>query len=257
MTDAVDLSIVTPVYNEARIVGELVRRCVVAAGHATPSFEVVIVDDASTDGTADRVAALGLGSEVRVLRLPRNRGQFRATQHGIRAARGNLVALLDGDLQHPPEVIPALVSLLLASPASIDVACAVKSSRDDPSWLRAGAATFHLLQEVFGGGRIPPGAGSFCVARRSLAARVASLPVARANLSAALVACGAVGVALPYEKAARYDGRSRVGFAGLAAEAFGSLVLTGALQRMMLAIVGIGGCMAILRAARRRRRTHR
>lgn len=235
--EAIELSVVVPVFNEAEILDELITRCLRAAGDAVPRCELVLVDDGSTDETPRVLAAHAADGRLRVVRLAHNQGQFRATQQGMRQARGELVVVLDGDMQDPPEEIPRLVAALRASPDGVTAACAVKSVRDDPAWLRLGAALFHLLQATLVRGHVPPGAGSFCVMRRVAVAQVTELPVARANLAAALAAVGVVAVAVPYRKMARYDARSRVGFVGLVREALGSLALTGALWRLLMVLV--------------------
>lgn len=248
----VALSVVAPVFNEVAILDELIERCARAAGEVTGRFEVILVDDASDDETPRALAARGPDPRVRVVRMPTNVGQFRATLEGLRQAAGDVVVVLDGDLQDPPEEIPRLVAALRAAPARVEAACAVKTGRDDPAWLRAGAAALHALQATLGRGEMPPGAGSFCALRRGAAARVTRVTAQRANLAAALASVGVVAVAVPYLKRARYDGRSRVGAAGLVREALGSLALTGALPRLLALGGGLAAAALLRRASRRR-----
>ena len=96
-SEAIELSVVVPVFNEAKILDELVTRCLRASREADARFELVLVDDGSTDDTPQVLAALASDASLRVVRLARNAGQFRATQEGLRQARGALVAVLDGD----------------------------------------------------------------------------------------------------------------------------------------------------------------
>lgn len=227
----VALSVVVPVYNEATVLRDLAARCV-AAGRATGrTFEVILVDDASTDETPQIAAEIG-HHEVRCVRLPRNRGQFRATQEGLLQARGRWVVVLDGDLQDPPETIPHLVDSIAAAPRGTDVVFAVKSRRDDPAWFLAGRAVFAYAQGALGRRPAPAGAGSYSIMERSLARRVALLDLDQVNLAAVLAALGQPHDPVPYAKSARYDATSRVGLGGLAREAVGSLLLTGALARL-------------------------
>jgi dolichol-phosphate mannosyltransferase len=235
------LSIVAPLHDEVTIVEELMDRCTLAGEACSVAFEVVLVDDASRDGTGDRIAAReGLDPRVRLVRLARNRGQLGATKAGLARARGAVVVVLDGDLQDPPEVIPSLVQAL--GPAPGDVAFAVKSDRDDPRWFFVGQALFHGAQELLSSARLPKGAGSFCAMHAELAARASRVRVRHANLSAVLAGLRVQGVGLGYRKLARYDGRSRVGPLGLAREAVGSLVLAGAASRLLAggAAVAVG-----------------
>lgn len=241
---------VVPVFNEERALEELIARCLRASREAAASFELVLVDDGSTDGTPHLLAAHATNPNVRPVRLEPNAGQFRATLHGLQRATGDLIVVLDGDLQDPPEEIPRLVQALRGAPADVTVAYAVKADRDDPPWLRLGAALYHLLQTGLGRGAVPTGAGSYCVMRRAVAGRVASLTVRRANLAAALAAVGVVAITVPYRKQGRYDGRSRVGFVGLVREALGSLALTGALWRL-LGLVALLTAIALWQLCRR------
>lgn len=246
------LSIVAPMYNEGRIVGEFVARCTRAAERSGLDFEIVIADDASSDDTPRQLAALARDPRLRPCRLPRNAGQFGATQAGLRAARGRWVVVLDGDLQDPPEHIPQLVAALAAAEPSVLAVLAVKSQRDDPTLFMVGQFLFHRLQHALGRVRLPLGAGTYCIMRRAVADRVAMAGFRRANLSALVaVAARTLGgglATLPYDKAARYDGSGRVGWRGLVAEALESLAVTGALPRLGMlfaaALVAAAACAA-------------
>jgi dolichol-phosphate mannosyltransferase len=239
------LSVVAPVYNEAAILPELVARCTGAAERCGQPFELVLVDDASTDDTPAVLASLARDGRVRVLRLPSNTGQFRATQAGLREARGSWIAVLDADLQDPPETIPRLFQVLATADPAVGAVLAVKSHRDDPILFMLGQFIFHRLQHALSRVAVPGGAGAYCLMRRAIAERVARAECPRANLAAVVaVAVSAVGgrvETVAYEKAARYDQRGHVGWAGLIGEALDSLTITGALPRLLgLAAAGFG-----------------
>jgi dolichol-phosphate mannosyltransferase len=104
------LSVVVPTYNEAGSVPKLAER--LAAALAGREWELVIVDDGSPDGTADIAAALAPRIPVKVVRRAGKAGLASAVVAGFAAATGDTVVVMDADLSHPPEVVPALADAL-------------------------------------------------------------------------------------------------------------------------------------------------
>ena len=105
-----EVSVVVTLYDEAATVEELYRRAVTALETLGRPFELVFVDDGSTDGTFAALERLHDGDpRVHAVRLKRNFGQHPAMHAGIVRARGDIVVTMDGDLQNPPEDIPKLV----------------------------------------------------------------------------------------------------------------------------------------------------
>ena len=103
------VSIVVPMLNEAGNVGQMVRE--VHAALSRQPYELVIVDDGSTDGTNERVRALmGEFPALRLLRHDRPHGQSTAIWNGVHAARGEWIVVLDGDLQNDPADVPRLLA---------------------------------------------------------------------------------------------------------------------------------------------------
>lgn len=98
------VSIIVPVYNEEQVIGSVIERIL---DQSVPFSEVIVVDDGSTDGTAVQIQQF---SEVKCIRHPHNIGNGGAIKTGIRAAKGLVVVLLDGDGQHDPADIPTLVA---------------------------------------------------------------------------------------------------------------------------------------------------
>ena len=108
------VSIVVPVRNEADNVGPLAEE-IVAALKSRGSYEIIFVNDGSTDATAERLSALKAAyPNVRQLRHASSCGQSAAVRTGVRAARGTIVATLDGDGQNDPAFLPALIAALEA-----------------------------------------------------------------------------------------------------------------------------------------------
>jgi undecaprenyl-phosphate 4-deoxy-4-formamido-L-arabinose transferase len=127
---APDVSIVVTVFNEAGSIEELYRRAVAALEPGPRTFELIFVDDGSTDGTFAALERLHRGDpRVRAVRFKRNFGQHPAMHAGLSRARGDVVVTMDGDLQNEPEDIPRLVE---AIDAGNDVASGRRLARKDP-----------------------------------------------------------------------------------------------------------------------------
>jgi undecaprenyl-phosphate 4-deoxy-4-formamido-L-arabinose transferase len=130
---APDLTVLVPVYNEAGTVPELYRRTVETLDAGPRSYELVFVDDGSTDGTWAEIERLHADDpRVRGVRFKRNFGQHPAMHAGLARARAEIVVTMDGDLQNAPEDIPRLVE---AVEAGSDVASGRRAERRD-SWGR-------------------------------------------------------------------------------------------------------------------------
>nr|WP_287070042.1 glycosyltransferase [Pyrobaculum sp.] len=100
------ISVVVPTYNEAENLAELVQRL---DGALREGYEIIIVDDNSPDGTAEVARGLASRYPVKVIVRERRGGLSSAVVEGARAASGRIVVVMDADLQHPPEIVPALV----------------------------------------------------------------------------------------------------------------------------------------------------
>jgi len=125
------VSVVVPLYNEADNVADLHREVTAALETTGRPFELVLVDDGSTDGTRRRVLELeALDPRVRAVLLRRNFGQTAAFSAGFDRARGEIVVTSDGDLQNDPADIPALVAKLEAE--DLDMVCGWRRRRQDP-----------------------------------------------------------------------------------------------------------------------------
>lgn len=214
------LAVVIPVLDEAPILPELVARARASALAARADAEVVVVDDGSTDDTP-RVASRLSDGVVRFVRLGSNRGQLAATLAGLATCEASIVAVLDGDLQDPPELVPELVASLDRAPWA-DAAFAVKASRDDGPVLRVAARAHRAVLARIARRPPPAGAGSYCAIRAEVVARLCAARDPRGNLAPLVAAAAARWTTVAYRKAARWDGRSRVGLAGLAREALDS-----------------------------------
>jgi len=126
------LSVVVPAYNEVESLPALLDELRAALGATQRTWELLLVDDGSRDGTGDAMeSAARADPRIRVLRLEKNAGQSAALAAGLVRAAGEVIVTLDADLQNDPADIPALLAAL----ANADVVSGVRQGRRD-SWLR-------------------------------------------------------------------------------------------------------------------------
>jgi glycosyltransferase involved in cell wall biosynthesis len=132
----VELSVLVPVHNEEENVTLMVERIAEALKAFGKSWELILIDDGSTDETLPRARALldTPGIDLRIIEFQRNFGQAAGLQAGFDAARGRLIATLDGDLQNDPLDIPRMIEALESR--DLDMLCGWRKSRQDGLWLR-------------------------------------------------------------------------------------------------------------------------
>jgi undecaprenyl-phosphate 4-deoxy-4-formamido-L-arabinose transferase len=131
--EATKLSIVIPVFDEEACLPELIRRCLEACGELKLKFEIILVDDGSSDRSAEFIEQASAANPERVVGvlLNRNYGQHAAVMAGFEYCRGEIVVTLDADLQNPPEEIPRLVAEIQKG---FDVVGTVRVNRRDSSF---------------------------------------------------------------------------------------------------------------------------
>jgi glycosyltransferase involved in cell wall biosynthesis len=132
----VELSVVVPVYNELDNLDPLVERVRATLDGLALSWELVTVDDGSSDGSADRLDELAASEpRLRALRFAIHAGQSAALVAGLGHARGRWIALLDADLQTYPEDLPLLLDVVARE--GVDAAVGIRTERQDSGWKRA------------------------------------------------------------------------------------------------------------------------
>lgn len=160
------LSIVVPLFNEEATIDELLERVRRTLEQRGTSFEIVLVDDGSTDRTKEILArAAAADPRIRVCTLSRNFGQAAALCCGIFESRGAVVVTIDGDLQNPPEEIPRLLDALVAG---VDVVTARRIARHETSWRLAGSRAVHWIARLLVGIDIEDFGGQFKAYRREV-----------------------------------------------------------------------------------------
>ncbi len=124
------ISVVIPVFNEAQNLDELFKRTLMACRNMDNSFEIIMVDDGSSDSSPDMItdAAEANPGEIKGVLLNRNYGQHSAVLAGFEQVKGDIIVTLDADLQNPPEEIPCLVEWV---EKGYDVVGSVRKNRQD------------------------------------------------------------------------------------------------------------------------------
>jgi glycosyltransferase involved in cell wall biosynthesis len=204
------LSVVAPLYNESDNVQPLVDWILEALGTYPGTYEVILVDDGSRDGTWERLAAAAaLNPHVHGLRLGRNVGQTAAMMAGFDHARGRVIVSLDGDLQNDPRDIPMLVAKL---DEGYDLVCGWRQRRQDklilrkvPSWVA------NRLIRRLTGVQITDNGCSLKAYRRDLLDRISLYAEQHRFIPALSASVGARITELPVRHHARRFGASKYG----------------------------------------------
>ena len=170
----VAISCVVPAYNEAANLGPLLTELTPVLDELTDRWEVLVVDDGSRDATPVAMLPWLTRPGVRYLRLSRNFGKEAALTAGIDRAEGEVVLLMDADLQHPTALVPQMLAAWLRG---ADMVCAARAARLDESWAkRLGTSIFYGFVNAHSKVNIPVDAGDFRLMDRRVVDALKSLP---------------------------------------------------------------------------------
>jgi len=202
-----ELSVVIPVFNEARSLGVLHARLVRTLEKVDRPYEIIFVDDGSRDESADVLRALrARDPAVRMIRFTRNYGQHAALLAGMERARGEIVVTLDADLQNPPEEIPRLLAVL---EDGADVAGGWRVSRRDPWARRAASWLVNRAASVAVGVQLRDCGCMLRAHRRAVIDRMLAFPGSRRYIPVLAAVFASSMREIPVGHSAREHGRSR------------------------------------------------
>ena len=229
------MSCVIPAFNEAENLGTLLTGLTTQLAQLTDRWEVIVVDDGSRDQTPAALAPWLTRPGVRCLRLSRNFGKEAALTAGIDRAIGEVVVLMDADLQHPVALVP---QMLAAWHAGADMVCAARAARSDESLAkRLGTALFYHLVNSDPLVQIPVDAGDFRLMDRRVVDALKALPERNRFMKGLYAWVGFENVVIPYTPDERLNGHSRFSMRGLARLAFtGVTAFTNAPLRLWSAL---------------------
>jgi dolichol-phosphate mannosyltransferase len=202
------LSIVCPAYDEAENIEELLRRLSRVLNELGGAWEIVIVDDGSDDRTWDLlVDAARQDGRIHALRLSRNFGHQIALTAGLAASDGDVVITMDSDLQHPPEIIPALLE---RAREGYDVVYAIRAAAEGESWMkRRSAELFYRLLNRLTSLNLPRGGADFRLMSRRVVDALLAMPERNRFLRGMTRWVGYPQSVIEYEQPTRQAGRTK------------------------------------------------
>jgi polyisoprenyl-phosphate glycosyltransferase len=207
----IELSVVIPVWNEARNLRPLLAALTPVLDRETASWEVIFVDDGSQDDSLATIRELhGSDPRLRAVSFSRNFGKEIAIAAGLDHARGQAVAIMDADLQHPPE---ALAQFIARWREGWQMVYGVRTDRDGESALKRGfARAFYRVFARFGETDLPEGAGDFRLMDRKAVNALCAMGE-RARFSKGLYAwVGFRSIGVPFQVADRLHGATKFNY---------------------------------------------
>jgi glycosyltransferase involved in cell wall biosynthesis len=200
------VSIVVAAHDEEACLPELLQRLRAVLEHEVDAFEIIVVDDGSSDRTFEIVEDwAAIEPRVRGARLSRNEGHQAALLCGIGRALGDVVITLDADLQHPPERIPAMLAAWREGADVVNM----QRAPELPSQMRDLAARgFYVVFNLLSSTTVSPGSTDFRLLDARCVTPLLSTPISARFLRAAVRRIGFRQVELGFEAAPRHAGRS-------------------------------------------------
>jgi glycosyltransferase involved in cell wall biosynthesis len=233
-----ELSVVVPLFNEESNVGPLHDRLVASLTPLGMDYELVFVDDGSSDATPRLLGRLrDLDPSVVVIRLSRNFGHQAAVSAGLDRARGRGVVVMDGDLQDPPEVLPQFVERWRGG---FDVVYAIRRRRKEGATKRLGYFVFYRIWNAVSDLDIPLDSGDFCLMDRKVVDALNALPERMRFARGLRTFVGFRQSGLDYERDARASGRPKYSLRGLIGLAVDGLVSFSSYPLRLVTYLGIG-----------------
>jgi glycosyltransferase involved in cell wall biosynthesis len=202
------LTVVVPAYNEAEVLSEFHARLFLVMQGLNETWEVIFVNDGSRDGTLSVLESLHRADpHVVVLSLSRNFGKEIAITAGIDHAAGQVVIVIDADLQDPPEIIPDLVA---GWREGFDTVYARRRRRDGETWLKkATANAFYRLMQYMGGVHLPPNTGDFRLISRRVVDALRQLREQHRFMKGLFAWVGFPAKEVLYDRAPRHAGQTK------------------------------------------------
>jgi dolichol-phosphate mannosyltransferase len=233
------LSVVVPCYNEEQVVGACHETLTRVLSPAIHDYQIVYVNDGSTDGTYQLLRDMqGSDARVKVVDLARNFGHQVALSAGLEHADGAAVALMDADLQDPPEV---LVQMFQLWQQGYEVIFGVRKMRAGESWFKLTAAkTFYRILSFFSDTKIPLDTGDFRLMDRKAVDALLRMPERQRFLRGLSIWIGFRSYGLEYERLPRAAGVTKYPVHKLARLALDGILSFSLVPLRLVSVAGIG-----------------
>jgi len=208
VTSHPEFSIIVPVFNEKDCLQEMYRRVSEVMDSTGKTWEMIIVDDGSRDGSTGQIRDLGkLDKRVKPVIFARNFGHQIAVTAGLDYSQGNAVVIIDADLQDPPEVI---LDLIARWQEGYEVVYAIRAEREGESWFKTFTASFfyRLIQKITDV-NIPLDTGDFRLMDRKVVNVLNSMHERHRFLRGMSAWVGFKSIGVKYKRAARFAGETK------------------------------------------------
>ena len=211
MSKKITYSVVAPIYNEIEIVDEFCKRVADVMNSTGESWELVLVDDGSSDGSTERILELAsVNPNIRPVIFARNFGHQIAVTAGLDYTRGEAVTIIDADLQDPPEVI---LDLIEKWQEGYEVVYAVRAEREGESWFKLWTASlFYRIIYRITDVKIPLDTGDFRLLDRKIVNVMNAMRERHRFLRGMSAWIGYKQIGVEYKRAARFAGKTKYPF---------------------------------------------
>ena len=202
------ISVVIPIFNEAAVIPLLLERLLPILFVIDPGYELILVDDGSTDQSPQLLAeAVQSNRNIRLICFTRNFGHQAAVTAGLDCARGDCVVVMDADLQDPPELLPEMVALFREG---YDIVSPQRCARRGESWFkRTAASLFYLVMRKMVDRRVVPEVGDFRLFSLRAVHAIGCFREQHRFMRGLIAWLGLKEAILPFERDARVAGETK------------------------------------------------
>ncbi len=233
-----EVSVVIPIFNEQENIPELVARLTGTLTEAQLAFEIIMVNDGSTDASLQLLESLARSdARLVIVDLSRNFGHQTAISAGLECCRGKAVIIMDGDLQDPPEVLPAFVQRWREGN---DVVYAIREQRKEHLLKRVAYASFYRILQWIAHVHMPLDSGDFCLMDRRVVDLLVRMPERNRFLRGIRSWLGFKQVGLAYERHARAAGKPKYTLRKLIYLAADGLLSFSYMPLRLISVMGMG-----------------